>query len=76
MGVMPEEIVVKVCRLRPDRSDLPLPAYMTEGAAGMDLYADIEEEVRLPPRGRVLIPTGLALALPSGYEAQVRPAAV
>lgn len=70
---MPEEIVVRVCRLRPDRSDLPLPSYMTEGAAGMDLYADIEEEITLPPLGRALIPTGLAIALPKGYEAQVRP---
>jgi dUTP pyrophosphatase len=46
---------------------------MTEGAAGMDLYADIEEEIILSPLARSLIPTGLALALPKGYEAQVRP---
>ena len=70
---MPEEIVVKVRRLRPGPGDLPLPSYMTQGAAGMDLHADIEEEIMLPPLGRALIPTGLAIALPRGYEAQVRP---
>lgn len=50
-----------------------LPAYQTEGAAGMDLCAGIEEEVVLPPMGRALIPTGISMALPPGVEAQVRP---
>jgi dUTP pyrophosphatase len=50
-----------------------LPAYQTEGAAGMDLCAVIEEEVVLPPMGRALIPTGISMALPPGVEAQVRP---
>jgi dUTP pyrophosphatase len=50
-----------------------LPAYQTEGAAGMDLRAGIDEEVVLPPMGRALIPTGISLALPPGVEAQVRP---
>jgi len=53
--------------------DLPLPAYQTEQAAGMDLMACVEAEVRLPPGGRALIPTGFAIALPAGFEAQVRP---
>ncbi|MBM3519300.1 MAG: dUTP diphosphatase [Alphaproteobacteria bacterium] len=50
---------------------LPLPAYETEGAAGMDLRA--AEPATLPPGGRCLMPTGFAIALPAGFEAQVRP---
>lgn len=51
----------------------PLPAYATEQSAGMDLRADIEQPVALKPLERRLIPTGLHIALPQGYEAQVRP---
>ena len=51
----------------------PLPAYATEQSAGMDLRADIEQPVTLKPLERRLIPTGLHIALPQGYEAQVRP---
>ena len=50
-----------------------LPKYATEGSAGMDLYANLEEKVTLKPLERKLIPTGLRIALPKGYEAQVRP---
>lgn len=53
--------------------DLPLPSYATAGSAGMDLLAAVESETVLPPGGRALIPTGIAIALPPGYEAQVRP---
>jgi dUTP pyrophosphatase len=49
------------------------PAYMTEHAAGMDLFAAIEDPLRLAPGQRALVPTGIALALPVGFEAQVRP---
>lgn len=57
---------------------LPLPAYETDSAAGMDLRAclapsDRTEGLKLPSLGRVLIPTGLAMALPQGHEAQIRP---
>lgn len=52
---------------------LPLPAYATEGAAGLDLAAAVEAPVRLAPGARALVPTGLAMALPRGYEAQLRP---
>ena len=54
---------------------LPLPAYQTEGAAGMDLHAAVAEgeAVVLRPGARALIPTGFAIALPVGYEAQIRP---
>ena len=65
-------VAVRVRRL-PHNQDLPLPAYATEGAAGMDLLAAVAEPVIIEPGQRVLIPTGLAIALPSGYELQVRP---
>lgn len=51
----------------------PLPAYATVGAAGMDLHAQLETDVVLQPLERALIPTGLAIELPMGYEAQIRP---
>lgn len=51
----------------------PLPAYATPQSAGMDLHADNDEPVTLRPLQRRLIPTGLFIALPEGYEAQVRP---
>ena len=53
--------------------DLALPAYATEDAAGMDLLAAIDAPVTLAPLERKLIPTGIAIALPQGYEAQIRP---
>lgn len=54
---------------------MPLPVYQTEGAAGLDLQAWPEDgaPIRLPPGGRALVPTGLQVAIPPGYEAQVRP---
>lgn len=54
-------------------ADLPLPAYETAGAAGMDLRAAIDQPVTLQPGARFAVPTGLAIALPHGFEAQVRP---
>ena len=52
---------------------LDLPAYTTAGAAGMDLLAAVDQPVNIPPLGRALIPTGFAIALPAGYELQIRP---
>jgi dUTP pyrophosphatase len=52
---------------------LPLPAYATDDSAGVDLPAAISGERILPPGGRELVPTGFSIALPRGYEAQVRP---
>jgi len=63
---------VKVRRVRPN-ADLPLPAYQTAHAAGLDLHADLPEPVTLEPFARRAIPTGLALELPPGFEGQVRP---
>lgn len=65
-------LTMSVQRL-PHSEGLPLPAYMTEGAAGMDLHAAVAEDVRIEPGSIVLVPTGLAIAIPSGFEAQVRP---
>jgi dUTP pyrophosphatase len=53
--------------------DLPLPRYLTDGAAGMDLYAAIDEPLILNPGQRAMVSTGLRIAVPEGYEAQVRP---
>ncbi len=69
----PRELVVEVVRLRRGPDLLALPSYMTTGSAGMDLLADIGAEVVLPPGGRQLVPTGIALAIPAGFEGQVRP---
>jgi dUTP pyrophosphatase len=68
-----EEIRIQIKRLRPSSVEVPLPLYMTEGSAGMDLYADVEGDLRLAPMQRALIPTGVAIALPPGFEAQIRP---
>jgi deoxyuridine 5''-triphosphate nucleotidohydrolase (dut) len=53
--------------------DLALPHYATEGAAGLDLVAAVEADIVLAPGKRTLVPTGIAIALPPGFEAQVRP---
>jgi len=65
-------VVVDIKRL-PDAADLPLPSYQTAHAAGMDLCAAVAADVILTPGARAIIPTGLSIALPPGYEAQVRP---
>src|SRR3954468_5233614 len=65
-------IAVAIKRL-PAAHDLPLPAYQTAHAAGMDLCAAVEADVVLEPGKRMLVPTGYAIALPPGFEAQVRP---
>jgi dUTP pyrophosphatase len=56
-----------------NRSSNPLPAYATEGSSGMDLRADIEAPLSFAPLERILVPTGLFIELPKGYEAQIRP---
>jgi dUTP pyrophosphatase len=62
---------VAVRRL-PGHDDLPLPSYRTTGSAGMDLYAAVEQSLTLAPGERAAVPTGIAIAVPPGYEAQVR----
>ena len=66
------EIRVQVRRL-PGTEDLPLPAYQTAESAAVDLHAAVVEPLVMTPGDIVLVPTGLTIALPSGYEAQVRP---
>ncbi|MFH1080699.1 MAG: dUTP diphosphatase [Pseudomonadota bacterium] len=67
-----EDIKIAIQKL-PGNEDLPLPRYMTEHAAGLDLFAAIRRDVELSPGQWEMIPTGLAIALPVGYEAQIRP---
>lgn len=69
-----EAPTVKFRRLRPlTEGDIPLPGYMTPGASGMDVCAAVEGETVLPPGEIRLIPTGFAVAVPAGHEAQIRP---
>lgn len=67
-------VEVRIVRLA-HGADLPLPQYQSADAAGLDLFAAVpaESAVVIPPGGRALIPTGIAIALPQGYEGQVRP---
>ncbi|MBW1695167.1 MAG: dUTP diphosphatase [Deltaproteobacteria bacterium] len=66
--------IIKFFRLRPNTDeDIPLPRYMTPQAAGMDIFAACGKEVTLEPGSICLIPTGFAMALPEGFEAQIRP---
>ncbi len=69
---MPSTLRIAIRRTQ-GTEDLPLPAYATAGAAGMDLHAALEAPLTLRPGERALIPTGIAIALPPNYEAQVRP---
>ena len=59
--------------MRAASAPLPLPSYQTDGAAGMDLLADIDAPVLLQPGARARVPTGLAVEIPLGFEGQVRP---
>lgn len=63
---------VSIKRL-PHGADLPLPAYATADSAGLDLMAAVDAPLRIDPMGRAQVPTGIAIALPAGFEAQVRP---
>ena len=67
-------VTLRLKRLHPERDeDLPLPRLMTEGAAGMDVVAALDAPLTLLPGARAAIPTGLACAVPQGWEVQVRP---
>jgi dUTP pyrophosphatase len=63
---------VEVLRL-PHAADLPLPAYQSAGASGLDLHAAVQEEIVIAPGATVMVPTGIAVAIPLGLEGQVRP---
>ena len=67
-----KKIKVKIKR-KESAKDLPVPAYATSGSSGVDLYADVKDEVVLPPGEIKLISCGIYIELPEGYEAQTRP---
>ena len=67
-----EQIKIYIKRLKKNHP-ISLPQYMTEGSSGMDLFASLEEEVILLPGERRLIPTGISVAIPEGFEGQIRP---
>lgn len=67
-----EEVRIEICR-QDGNEDLPLPRYMTEGAVGMDLCAAVRDPVELIPGAWAMISTGVSVAIPPGFEAQVRP---
>ena len=70
VNVRPVSVAI---RRLPHGADLPLPTYATSGSAGVDLMAAVDETLELAPTGRLAVPTGIALGLPHGYEAQIRP---
>ena len=67
---MPEPVKIKVL---PHGEGLPLPQYASPGSAGLDLYAAVDETLTISPMRTAAVPTGIAIALPEGYEGQVRP---
>lgn len=67
-----KRLSVRVRPVRQESADL-VPAYQSEGASGVDLRADVEGELVIQPMGRALVPTGVAVAIPPGFEGQVRP---
>lgn len=69
---MTEKLTIAIKKL-PHLAELSLPFYATIGSAGMDLVAAIDQDIVLKPQERKLVPTGISIALPVGYEAQVRP---
>ncbi len=66
-----EKIELKI--KKPENYDLPLPAYETKGSSGMDVRAWTDEDIVLEPGEIKLVPTGLSISIPEGYEAQIRP---
>lgn len=71
---VPDTTVITCCRVRPTQDgEIPLPRYMTPHSAGMDICAAVEAPVTLGPGEITLVPTGFAISLPEGVEAQIRP---
>ena len=71
-GSEPEQVRIEIKR-KPGCEDLALPSYMSAGASGMDLCAAVEVETIIQPAEVKLVPTGFHIAVPQGYEAQIRP---
>ena len=70
---MAESLCVRILRIHPEQTDIPLPKYATGGSAGMDICAAVEKDVEIQPGETSLIPSGFIIELPEGHEAQVRP---
>lgn len=71
---MEETPVIQIVRIEPDKdADIELPEYMTDGAAGMDIRISIDEDITLEHAGIALLPTGFKMAIPKGFEVQIRP---
>ena len=68
-----EQFSIRISRVSQDVTDIPLPHYATEGAAGMDICAAVKPEMTLQPGETVLVPTGFTIEVPRGFEAQIRP---
>jgi dUTPase len=72
--IMMEVPTIRITRLRQDSdADIPLPQYMTPQAAGLDVCAAVQNDLVLEPGAITLIPTGFSIAIPEGFEAQIRP---
>lgn len=71
--MIPRRLPVQIPCVRVGAGDVPLPAYQTNGAVGMDLCAAVEAPLTIAPGDRALVPTGWAIAVPEGFEGQVRP---
>ena len=69
---MAEQVKIKVQRME-GNEDLPLPKYMSDGASGMDLFAAVTDTMVIPAGEVALVPIGIRIALPEGFEAQIRP---
>lgn len=69
---MPRQTVTVAVQQLPHAQGLALPTYQTDGAAGLDLLAAVDEPLTIEPGQRLLVPTGLVIAVPEGYEAQIR----
>jgi len=67
------KIQIRIARVNPQVTDIPLPSYATTGSAGIDIYAAVEDKLVISPNQTRLIPTGFQIELPQGYEAQIRP---
>ncbi len=70
---MIEKISIKIKRLHPEFNDIQLPSYSTEGSAGMDIRAAVENEMTIHPSEIILVPTNLSVEIQEGFEIQVRP---
>ncbi|RPI03358.1 MAG: dUTP diphosphatase [Ignavibacteriae bacterium] len=70
---MTESLPVRILRLQPEKTDIPLPAYATVGSAGMDICAAVDQDTEIQPGETALIPSGFVIELPQGVEAQIRP---